>query len=74
MEKLQNPALLICLTVHSMDWLRGGVSLNYKNVKNRDPDKCWVPVPQPLIGWIWEDCLGRKLEEPFTSISKNNAI
>jgi integrase len=32
------------------------------------------PMPQSLLGWILEDCLGRKLEEPLTSNSKNNAI
>jgi integrase len=62
------------LTVRSMDWIGGGVKLDYRKVKNRDPEKCWVPVPQPLLGWIWENCLGRGLDEPLTSISKNNAI
>lgn len=62
------------LKVSSMDWVRSGVRLDPKRVKNRDPEKCWVPVPQPLLGWIWEDATGRAPDDRLTSISKNNAI
>ncbi|MDB5046968.1 MAG: recombinase XerC [Fibrobacteres bacterium] len=62
------------LKVKSMDWVRGGILADYMEIKSRDPKKAFVPVPQPLLGWLWEDTFGRDPEEPLTSISRNNAI